>query len=149
MSVIDDLKEKAREWGRKVVALSQTDVPPNLEGEKSKLLSRAKFIKTGIEKIFGTLDQVPTEGMGFLPVLIPVAVIGASAAGIAKWTYDFKIFMHKVNMTKQLVSEGLSTSQAISVVNDLENKSTFAGDLSSKVFLPITGILLFYKFLSK
>ncbi len=149
MSVIDDLKEKAREWGRKVVALSQTDVPADMAPEKEKLLQRGKVIKTGIEKIFGTLEQVPTEGMGFLPVLIPVAVVGASAAAIAKWTYDYKKFAHKLTLRKQLTTDGLTNNQAVQVINDLENKSTFAGTLSKKVFIPITGLLLAYKFLSK
>lgn len=147
MSPIEVLKEKARDWGKKVVVLNNTPVPPEYQAEKDKLIQWAKLIKTGIEKIFGTIDEVET--MGAVPLLIPIAAIGAAAAGITKWTLDYQKFMTKINRQKELVTGGLSNDQAVRVINDLENKSQFMGTLATKVALPILGLGLLLKFVSK
>lgn len=147
MNPIDSLKAKAREWAAKVVALSNTDVPPELAQEKQKLMNWAKIIKDMVEKVFGTMDEF--EQIGAIPLIVPAAAIAAAAAAITKWTIDYKKFMKKVMLQKDLIASGSSPEQAARTIAALENKSQLLGTLTNKVALPILGLGILLHFVRK
>lgn len=118
--MIDRFKARARAWARDVLELFETDVAgsPELEAEKMRLMKWAKYIKTGVEAIFGTLDDLKSVNMGILP-LIPVAAILASGAAITKWLTDYAKFKEKIALHDKLVSSGATPADASRVVDKL------------------------------
>lgn len=149
MNPADALKAKARDWAKKVVILHNTKVPPEMEGRKQALLKAAKVIKTGIEKIFGSLEEFEQIQLGAIPLIVPVAVIAAAAAAITKWTLDYKKFMHKVTLQNNLIAGGANPDEAAKVIAQLDNKSKFADTILKKVALPIVGLGILYNVVTK
>lgn len=149
MSPIEALKGKAREWAASVVELHNTPYPVELQGEKDKLLNRAKTIKTGIEKIFGTIDELAPiaqiQELGAVPILVPAAIIAASSAAIAKWYYDAKKLEERKKTYDSLRTGGLTHNQALNVV---DGKGGFL-EQSRKLLIPVglglAGYLFFIK----
>lgn len=133
ISMIDSLRLKAKEWAQKVVDVYNTPVTGPLAEEKKRLLSKAKWIKDTIEGVLGTVDELEGAGLGILP-LIPVAVIGAAAAAIYKWTLDYKTFTDKVAAQKDLIAKGASPMQAAQMVAKLDEGTSL---INLKGLLPV------------
>lgn len=133
-SLINDFKQRSRDWALKVVELVNTEVPGPLQPEKRKMLDRAKIIKQGIEGVFGTMDEFEGVGLGVIP-LIPIAVIGASLAAITKWTLDFKKFMAAVTEQRRLESTGMPPAQAAEIARQGLTKPFISIDFK-KLLLP-------------
>lgn len=144
MNPIESLKEKARKWGLAVVELHNTPYPPELEPEKQKLLSRAVKIKNGIEKVFGTIDELSpiakTQELGALPIVVPAVAISGAAAAIAKWYYDYKKVKDRVESYKEFRGSGLSHKQALGVLGETRG---FMGNLKNTI-IPLAIITSIY-----
>ena len=151
MDTIDGLKNRAQQWAAMVVELHNTPVPPELEAEKKGLLQFAKRVKETIERVFpnafATAKELNEMDLGAIPLIIPAVLVAAAAAAITKWTYDYKKFMTKIVMHKNLDASGATDEQAARVITQLENKSQFLGTMTNKVLLPIGGLLIAYHFL--
>lgn len=163
-SAIESLRQKAREWAAAVRELYFMDVAPELIDKKKSLLVRAKYIKSVLETVFGTLDELKDVQLGAIPILGGVALAGALAA-ITYWMTDFgKLVLE--NQAKQqfhaqvnkIVSEnpGLSYEQAYNVVSNA-SKSVDAGSFFERfigdpkaILLPLgIGFMVLKYFMSK
>jgi hypothetical protein len=116
-----DLKAKAQIWGRDVVKLYNTKVPTRLEGKKRDLITRAKFIKTALEKIFGSIQGVSDMNLGIAPIVVAAGAVSGAAVLISKWYYD---------------NAALERDMSSGVYNDLIKKGfdpTKAAAISAKV----------------
>lgn len=122
---VDRLRAEAREWAKSVVELYNTEVPASMEADKQKLLNRAKGVKTAIEKVFGTLDELKPiaqiQELGAIPLLVPAAAIAAAAAAISTWYLSYKKFRGRIDEYKLLVNSGLTHEQSLSVIGNDEN----------------------------
>lgn len=118
-SMIQSFKDKAKNWARDVVALYNTPVPKELEGDKSALLKSAGKIKKSIETIFGTFDELESIGLGFFPLLIPAAVIIGATAAIYKWYTDFEKLKAKLAHHKMIMDAGSSSGEAADIIWDI------------------------------
>jgi citrate lyase gamma subunit len=151
MNTVEGLKQRAQQWAAMVVELHNTPVPLELEEEKKGLLQFAKRVKESIERVFpdafATAEELNKMDLGAIPLIIPAVLVAAAATAITKWIYDYKKFMTKVMMHKNLVEGGASNEQAARVITQLENKSNLLGTISGKVLLPIGGLLIAYQFL--
>lgn len=139
MSVLDSLRQKAREWAQSVVELHNTPVPADLESEKRELLNRAKTVKNAIEKVFGTLEELKPiaqiQELGAVPILVPAAVIAAASAAIGAWYLSYKKFKKKLEGYNTLRHSGLTHEQALSVIGKDENVFQSAKNLLIPVAL--------------
>lgn len=133
-SLINNFKQRARDWAIKVVELTNTEVPGPLQPQKRKLLSQANIIKTGVEKIFGTMDEFVNVGLGIVP-LIPVAVLGASIAAMTKWSLDFVKFMEAVKEQRRLEATGMDPAKAAEIANQKLSRPFINIDMK-KLVLP-------------
>lgn len=116
---IVSFKDTAREWAKKVVDLNNTQAKTSeLQKTKATLLKWAGVIRKGVETITGSIDEFEKAGLGF-PVIIPVAVIAASLAAMAKWTADYMKFKKAVALQQELISGGTSPKTASEMVSTL------------------------------
>ncbi len=147
MSPIESLKNKAYNWARSVVELHNTPVPPHMQGEKDRLLSRAKTVKVAIEKVFGTLEELKPitsiDTLGALPVLVPAAVIAAAAAAIGAWYYQYNKLKTRITEYQRLTGGGLTHKQAIQVVGDATDKSLSIKSVAKYGGFAIIGLIGF------
>ena len=142
------LKNQAQIWGTKVVAVYNRPAPPALQADKNKLLSSAKTIKTLIEKVFGTFDQLKHVELGVIPLIIPVAVIGTAAALITKWTYDYNIYTKKLAEYDRLVGQGMAPATAAKVL-DITGASGSIINQAGKLMPWIVGGIVLWTFRDK
>lgn len=148
MSIIDDLKSRARDWANTVVELVNTPVPPQLQPEKDRLLSYARTVKSAIEKVFPSFDEIaPIDeavGLGFVPI-VAGAAIAVAAAAIAKWTYDYKKFKIKLTEYNKLIESGHTAESASGIVKSLDRGSSLINFDGSKIIpLLLVGGLGYY-----
>lgn len=136
---IEQFKQKARKWAQQVVELSNTPVTGPLAEKKASLLKWAKYIKNGIESVFGTIDELENVGLGiaFIP-LVPVAVVAASLAAITKWTLDYQKFKQMVAEQKRLEDKGVDPVTASTIVAK-KSKPLFNLDLKGPLGLLLLG----------
>lgn len=135
--MLDKFKEKAREWAREVVELINTSVTdPTLKKKKSKLMKWAKVIKKGVESITGSIDELDNVGVGVAP-LIPVAVVGASLAAIAKWRYDYKKFKETVALHREMTASGTSATEASKAITNMFGAKSFINLSGKNLLLPL------------
>ena len=134
---LESFKLKARAWAQKVLIVVNTPVSGQMVEEKESLLKYARYIKKGIEAIFGTIEELENVGLGLLP-LIPIAVVAASLAAIAKWTYDYNIFMKKIQEQRRLEADGIDPVTASNIVAKKNAPGFF--NLNTKKLLPIAAI---------
>lgn len=102
---------------------------PPLQTEYSGLNNRAGIIKSMIEKVTRTVDNImgwfrsvfglggidTLEGLGILP-LLPIAVIVGALTMISKWVADVYIFNKKLAEQVRLERTGLSPTAAARVI---------------------------------
>lgn len=137
---IDQLREQARAWARRVVEVYNTPVPPHLEKDKQELLAYAQKVKTTIEKATGPLDELMVMNqmnLGLAPVLIGAGVIAAASAAIAGFYVWDKRLMNRVNAYNDLQRGGLNHDQALQVMDD---QNSFTGNIArtSKYLVPVS-----------
>ena len=137
-SYIDQFKEKARDWAKQVVELHNMDVGTVLQPKKKSLLSTASTIKKTIESVFGTFDELENVGLG-VAFLIPVAVIAAALAAIAKWTYDYQKLKVLLSEQQRLESAGLSPQTAANVIAKKIDSSLI--NIDTKKMIPLVGAI--------
>jgi hypothetical protein len=136
------LRDKARQWALDVKKIHDTDVPPNLVGEKIKLIERAKTIKGTLESVLGTVDELAPMNFGFLP-LIGAGAIGAAGAAIAAWYVGRNAFVDKLGAYDKLRQQGITHKEAMQVVDSKHGVAAgFLGGLSLPVMIG-GGILAF------
>lgn len=142
--MIEGFKNKARSWARDVLRLYNTDVSgsPDLETRKKSLLKWAKYIKMGIESVFGTLEELENMNLGLLP-LIPIAAIAASIGAITKWASDYAIFQDKLKLHQSLMKSGASATEASNVVEKLTSSKPLI-DFGGLIPIAGFGLLGFY-----
>jgi hypothetical protein len=107
---------------------------PTLKREYDALMSRAGTIKNTVQTVTGLVDKAliafrsvtGMDGLGFIP-LLPVAVIGAAVAAIAKWTTDAYTLTQRLNEVKRLEASGMSPQQAAATVAAIAPKPFFGG----------------------
>jgi hypothetical protein len=135
------LKNQARNWASRVVALYKRQVPSQYAAEKQKLLDRAKTIKVAVEKIFGKMPELQQQGLGVIPLIaVGVATVSAAAALMTKWTYDYLSLTKKLDEYDKMVASGTPPTVAKNLVNDLFNKATEQTTLGKAVSsLPLIG----------
>lgn len=154
----DALKEKARQWAASVVELYNTPVPPDMQARKDKLLKYAKTVKEAIEKVFPNFKDIADTGqaLGFLPVLVPAALIIAAGAAITYWYYDYNKFVEDLRARKalqeNLTNSGTPAGQASDIVAKVfgDNKTAPAtgfGAQFGKAILPIGLVAVAYLFM--
>lgn len=123
-SMVTGLKNQARNWAARVVALHNRKVPPQYQAEKESLLRRAKTIKDAVEKIFGNVPELNVVGLAAVPFLaVGVAAVSAVAALLTKWTYDYLTLSKKLDEYDKIVATGVPRGEAKSLVNDLFDKA--------------------------
>jgi hypothetical protein len=146
MSVLDPLRQKARDWALEVVKLHNTPVPPPLQTEKTRLLNNARTVKNAVEKVFGTLDELrpmaQIKELGAIPIVIPVVAVSGASAAIAKWYYDHKNLMSRVNSYNALTAGGLDHNQALNIIT--QGKTSIL-DTVKRMAIPLTvaGVIYF------
>jgi hypothetical protein len=119
------LKNQARSWASRVVALYKRKVPQQYAADKQKLLDRAKTIKVAVEKIFGKMPELQQQGLGAIPLIaVGVATVSAAAALMTKWTYDYLTLTKKLDEYDKMVTSGTPPTVAKNLVNDLFNTAT-------------------------
>lgn len=149
---IESLRQKARDWALRVRELYYMEVPPELVERKKVLLTRAKYIKSVLETVFGTLDELKDVqlGLGPLPIIGGVAVAGAMAA-ITYWLADYGKFKLEVeakqqfhNQVNKIVGEnpGLTYEQAYNVVYNASKNVGSGGSIFEKFIGDPKAILL-------
>lgn len=100
---------------------------PTLRKDYTALMERGRFVRAAIEKVTGGVDavtgwfknvlgEVDTQHLGFLP-LIPVAVITAGTASIAKWMSDAFTFSRRLEAIERYEGKGMSPEAAADLVN--------------------------------
>jgi len=76
-----------------------------------------ELIKTGAATIYDWAKSTfGLNGLGVLPVLIPVAVIGTAAASIVYWLNDANTLSKKIAEQKRLEAKGIPADQAAKIV---------------------------------
>jgi len=76
-----------------------------------------ELIKTGATTVYDWAKSAfGLDGLGILPVLIPVAVIGAAAASIVYWLNDANTLSKKIAEQKRLEAQGIPAAQAAKIV---------------------------------
>jgi hypothetical protein len=119
------LKNQARAWASRVVALYKRPVPSQYAAEKQKLLDRAKTIKVAVEKIFGKMPELQQQGLGAIPLIaVGVATVSAAAALMTKWSYDYLSLTKKLDEYDKMVASGTPPAVAKNLVNDLFNAAS-------------------------
>ena len=100
---------------------------PKIKADYDALQKKGVWIKSVIEKATGGADTVKgwwtsvfgeASGLGLLP-LIPVAVIAASSAMIAKWMSDAFMMAKKLNAIEKLEARGVPPAEASAIVERL------------------------------
>lgn len=82
------------------------------------------------------------QQLGFLPALIPIAVVVASTAAIGKWVSDAYIFSKKLDKVAELQKSGMSAKAATATVNQLDTSGSILSSLfgSTPKMLLIAGV---------
>lgn len=143
--LLSSFKEKAQNWAKDVVRLYNTPVPPSMVEEKKDLMARAGTIKKAVEGIFGTISDLQNVGLGFLPLLIPAAVVLGASAAIYKWYTDFSKFQEKLKYHQQLTRNGESNASAAKIVESITGNGATVS--TSKLALFVGGGIALYLFL--
>lgn len=116
------------------------------QAAKDFILNPVGTIATGAETAWDwAKSELGLEGLGFLPVLIPVAVIGAAVAGIVYWMDDYATLNKKVAEQKRLEATGMSPAKAAEIVQ--KTFGSVGGGLFSNVktiaYIGLAGAALF------
>lgn len=142
-TTVQSLRTKAREWAASVVKLKNTPVAPSLQPEKDRLLSRAKTIKTMIEKVFGVMPEFAQ--LGVLAPAIPVVAVAAAAAAIANWYFSYNTLVQNNAQYSKMVADGVDPARAASISSQLTTGSSFTGNIAKIVpWLVVGGIAYFF-----
>lgn len=138
-TMVTGLKNQARNWASRVVALHNRKVPQQYAAEKASLLKRAKTIKVAIEKIFGKMPELNVVGLAAVPYLaVGVVAVSAVAALLTKWTFDYLTLSKKLDEYEKIVATGVPRPEAKSLVNDLFTKASSQSTLGKMVLsLPL------------
>lgn len=145
LSWLDKFRVEATRFRDAFLALGSTrefaQSRPELKAEYDALSSRGQTIKSTVEYITRTVDQVtgffsdawastssaakrffglgiaPPRNLGIIP-LIPIAAITGAVALMAKFVSDVYLFERKVGEQKRLEDQGLSPGEASSIVRN-------------------------------
>ncbi len=170
MEIIEKFKSKAQEFLQALNKLNSIqDIPPNLNGEYSRLQNEAQNIQSTIGWVtstadsvhsyvtdfFGyntadTLDNYTTGNSGRLGVLplAPIAAISAGIAVMSKFISDVYVFERKVTEQKRLESSGMPPEKAAEIVDNIDNGSTIKSITAlAKPLLFIGGSIFLIKLL--
>jgi hypothetical protein len=146
-----DLKGKAQVWARAVVKLANTPVPPRLAPKKADLLKRARFIKTALEKIFGSIQGVSDMNLGIAPLVVGAGAISAAALLITKWYYDNNKLTKELSsgIYNDLIKKGASPAKAAEIAAKIAGSSEGFFDQARRLAPWIIGGALLYLFRHK
>lgn len=140
---VQALRTKAREWAASVVKLKNTPVAPALQKDKEVLLSRAKTIKSMVEKVFGVMPEF--SQLGVLPAAVPVVAVAAAAAAIANWYFSYNTLLQNNSQYSKMVADGVNPTQAATLTSQLTQSTSFTGNLAKIVpWLVVGGIAYFF-----
>lgn len=150
-NAIASLKNKARNFNTvfdRVIATEQTAKGnPELARDFDSLVYKGDIVRSTITNVTKAIDQVtgvgrsilgniPPENLGALP-LVPIAVIFSASAAITYWVKDAMQYLDKVDRIEQLKNEGLSTTEAYSMVNNKINWNIVIPlSLAAIIFIP-------------
>lgn len=145
-SKIDAKKYPALAKERATLLKRASDTDAKISGTVKAVESAYAEVKNIAYQVGSTLlspfefvaEKIGLNGLGILPVLIPVAVIAAALAGITFWTKDSVLFFQKVNEQKRLEASGMAPEQASAII---EKKASvgFFDKLGSTLGLVIIG----------
>lgn len=162
--VITKFKNYAAKFASNYNELKSVDIDAGKYPELSKLqldlLRRGLTVKATIQSVMGAVDNAWTwlkgqfgfegvrelgslsTGLGVVP-LVPIAVVVAAVALIAKWLMDYNSFKTRLTEVKRLEAKGYSSDQAANIVDKIySDKSLFnLGQAIPVVF--IGGLALF------
>lgn len=139
---VQALRTKAREWAASVVKLKNTPVAPALQKDKDALLSRAKTIKSMVEKIFGVMPEFAQ--LGVLPAVVPVVAVAAAATAIANWYFSYNTLVQNNAQYSRMVADGVAPAQAAAITSQLTQSTSITGNLAKIVpWLVIGGVAYF------
>ena len=139
--MLDEFKARATEFAKQFSFLQGKSAVvarhPKLKADYTALMDRGAWVRSAIEKVTGATDtvvgwfknllggvEVETRSLGFLP-LVPVAIIAASTAAIAKWMSDAYVFGRKLRAVEDLEAKGLSPQEAAELVKGQEGAGLF------------------------
>jgi len=99
---------------------------PELKSDYTSLMDKGDWVRAAIEKVTSGVDALTgwfrstfgaasADQLGFVP-LIPLAVIAASTAAIAKWMSDAYTFSRRLSAIEKLEAGGMSPQQAADLV---------------------------------
>lgn len=143
-----------------------------LIADGDKTLAKIKDTVSGVESLYtGVKDAVggyataaanwakslfssgEVSGLGFFPALVPLAVIGASAAAVTYWVTDAQNFQAKIAEQKRLEAMGVPPAQASQMVEKTFSSGVtklFSGAFDLGKISSVLGILfLAYKFMNE
>ena len=164
-SMIEAFKTRARDfWSQwELLGNKQQDIKklsPEIQKEYNDLLERGSTIRNSVETVTGLIDKATAayqsskewisdlfglgeNGLGFLPVLIPVAVIAGSLAAMGKWLSDAYQFNRKMEEIEKLQARGVDPVTASKIID----RVTPAGlSLTTSLGLPVLLIGGFFIF---
>lgn len=142
-----ELKTNTQNWAKEVVKLMNLKVPPQFADQKNSLLSKARVIKAGAEKIFGKLDNI--NQLGFIPVVagLTIGAVALASAGMTYWITGARALAAQVAVYNASLEHGSTPQQAA----DIASKVADTGGLMSSVkdvtsslkqYAPLIGVVV-------
>lgn len=132
-----DFKAKAKEFLNSFTALQQMKIDdPVLNSERQRLINTGSIIKSTIETTTGLIDQAQSalkkagdffgfDGLGIIPVAVPIAVVAASVTAIAYWLTDFDRLRNQVY--SDMIEKGATVEEATKAINAMKSNTLSIG----------------------
>jgi hypothetical protein len=157
VSTIEAFRQRAQDFWNQWNLLSSksadvSKMTPEIKKEYDDLLSRGSTIRNTVETVTSMIDAVSgaytstkdwvtglfgvdEPNLGFLPLIIPAAVIVASLAAMGKWLKDAYDFNRKMEEIGKLEAKGMSTQEAAQIITRVSDSGGFS--LNAAVGFPV------------
>jgi len=142
-SVVQMFKDRVRKFWQVYQDLENRadEVPNALKDQYSSLMSQGSYIRSTIETITNTYDEVSTwlsdvwgyfgaagidarlGNLGFA-VTVPLAIVVGASALIVKWLSDAYAMQKKLDTVQRLQNQGYNADQAASIVKNATTGSS-------------------------
>lgn len=170
-SMIDEFKKKARDFWNQWESLGNQEKfiskqAPEIQQEFKDLRNRGLSIRNSVETVTGLIDKATAayrtatgwvsdifgtsdNTMGFLPILIPAAVIVGSLAAMGKWLSDAYQFNRKMDEIAKLQAKGIDPVTASKIISRITPEGFSITTSLGIPLLLIGGFFVYNTFMKK
>lgn len=149
-STLAEFKKKAADFKTALDFLKNPTTVSNtssaLDAERKKLIASGDVIKSTIEKTTSAIDAanrtlstvktaVGLDGLGVLPLVLPVAVVAAAITAISYWLTDFDRLRTK--MYTDLQASGKTPAEAAKILSTLPGQQSSISNGIVKTLAPL------------